>query len=315
MRVLVCGSNYGRTYITALTRNPRKYQLAGVLAQGSLRSHEVAALHDVPLYCTTDELPDNIHLACAAMNSAAWPLVLQLIRRGIHVLCEHPYPPGLLKRAMNLAQKQSVQFHLNGHFALLPAPRAFIRSCRRASVHNIPEFVEIMTTERALYATLDILMSAVGYQHPLRARVLSRSAKFVLLEGSLGKIPLCLSVQVSGKRGRARLADGSPEYLVDQRLTIAFPTGVLTLLTTAGPVFWNRNPAQGLDSEGPLWTVLFGQEPQTAAGVREQRIQANVEALNSIRRSILRHVIPEVQQHQHILPVSKAWELIGRQLY
>ena len=54
MRVLVCGSNYGRTYITALARNPRKYQLAGILAQGSFRSHEVAALSDVSLYHSTD---------------------------------------------------------------------------------------------------------------------------------------------------------------------------------------------------------------------------------------------------------------------
>jgi len=315
MRVLVCGSNYGRTYITALARNPRKYQLAGVLAQGSLRSHEVAALNDVPLYHSTDELPDDITLACAAMSSVAWPVVLQLIRRGIHVLCEHPYPPGLLKRAMDLARKQSVQFHVNGHFSLLPAPSAFIRACRRASRRTVPEFIEIMTTERALYATLDILMSAVRDQRPLRARVSSRSTKFVLLEGTLGKIPLCLSVQVSGKQRSGRLADGSPEYLPDQRLTLAFPTGVLTLLSTPGPVLWNGNPVHALRSEEPLWTVVFGQEPQNSAALCEQRIQANVAALNSIRRWILGHVLPDTQQPQHILAVSKAWESIGRQLY
>ena len=315
MRVLVCGSNYGRTYITALARNPRKYQLAGILAQGSVRSHEIAALNDVPLYCSTDELPDNIHLACAAMNSAAWPVVLQLIRRGIHVVCEHPYLPGLLKVAMESARKRSVQFHVNGHFASLPAPSAFIRACRRVSNRKVPEFGEIITTERALYATLDILMSAVGSQQPLRARVLSRNTKFVLLEGRMGTIPLCLSVQVSRKQGKGQLADGSPEYLLDQRLTLAFSTGVLTLLSTAGPVVWNRNPAQVLSSEEPLWTVFFGQEPQTAADLRDQRIQANVGALNSIRRSILGHRPPELQQPQHILAVSKAWELIGRQLY
>ena len=314
MRVLVCGSNYGRAYITALARNPRKYQLAGILAQGSFRSHEVAALSDVPLYHSTDELPDNIHLACAAMSSAAWPVVLQLIRRGVHVLCEHPYPPALLKRAIDLARKQGVQFHVNGHFALLPAPGAFIRACRRIGERKAPEFVEVITTERALYATLDILMSALGARQPLRARVLSRDQKFVLLEATLGTTPLRLSVQVSGKQGRGRLADGSPEYLLDQRLTLAFPSGMLTLLSTAGPVLWNGNPAQMSSDEGPLWTLVFGQEPQTSADLREQRIQANVAALNSIRRSILGHVLPDSQQPQHILAVSQAWESIGRQL-
>ena len=315
MHVLVCGSNYGRSYITALARNPRKYQLGGILAQGSRRSQEVAALNDVPLYRSIDELPNNIHLACAAMSSAAWPVVLQLMRRGIHVLCEHPYPPGLVKKAMDLARKQGVQFHVNGHFALLPGPSAFIRASRRTGRRNVPEFVEAMTTERALYAALDILMCAVGVHPPLRVRKVSRSRKFVRLEGTLGTIPLCLFVQISGKHERIRLADGSPEYLLDQRLTLAFPTGVLTLLSTAGPVLWNKNPAQAPSSEEPLWTVLFGREPQTAADLREQRIQANVAALDSIRRSILGHPPPEVQRHQHILGVSKAWESIGRQLY
>jgi thiazolinyl imide reductase len=313
MRVLVCGSNYGRSYVTALARNPNKYQLAGILAQGSFRSHEVAALNDAPLYHSTDELPGNIDLACAAMSSEAWPVVLELIRRGIHVLCEHPYPPRLLKRAIDLARKQGVQFHVNGHFASLPAPSAFIRACRRGK-RGAPEFIEIMTTERALYSTLDILISALGSRQVLRARGLSRSKKFVLLEGTLGTKPLRLSVQVSRKHDRGGLADGSPEYLLDQRLTVAFPTGVLTLLSTAGPVLWNGNPAQVLNDEEPLWTVLFGQEPQTRADWREERIQANVAALNSIQLSILGHVLPDAQQPQHILAVSQAWETIGRQL-
>jgi thiazolinyl imide reductase len=314
MRVLVCGSNYGRTYIAALARNPRKYQLAGILARGSFRSHEVAALNDVPLYHSTDEVPDNIHSACTAMSSDAWPVVLQLIRRGIHVLCEHPYPPRLLRRAMDLARNQGVQFHVNGHFASLPAPSAFIRACRRIGKRQTLEFGEVMTTERALYTSLDILMSALGSHDAFRARVLSHTAKFVLLEATLGTTPLRLSVQVSGKQGRGRLADGSPEYLLDQRLTVAFPTGVLTLLSTAGPVLWNGNPARMLNDEEPLWTVLFGQEPQAPADLREERVQANVAALNSIRRSILGHVLPDAQQPQHILAVSKAWEVIGRQL-
>lgn len=314
MRVLVCGTNYGRTYIAALARQPRKYELAGILAQGSLRSHEVAALNGVPLYRSADEVPADIDLACAAMSSSAFPVVLQLMRRGIHVLCEHPYTPGPLKEAMDIARKRSLKFHVNGHFANLPAPAAFIRACRRTSKLDNPELVEIMTTERALYATLDILMCGVGAAHTLQVRVQSRRPRFVFLEGRLGRIPLWIAVQVSGKGGR-RLADGSPAYLLDQRLTVVYPTGVLTLLATAGPVFWNRNPAQMLDSKEPLWRVFSGPDSQTAADLREQRVWANVEALNSIRKSILGNSTPEAQQPQHVLQVSKAWESIGRLLY
>jgi len=315
MRVLVCGSNYGRAYITALARNPRRYQLTGILAQGGARSQQVAAANGVPLYCSTEELPDNIDFACTAMSSAAWPVVLRLIRRGIHVLCEHPHPAGTLKKALALARKHSVQFHVNGHFANLPAPRAFIQHCQRTSKLASPELIEVLATERSLYGALDILMSAAGGRQQLRVRALSHRSRFVLLEGTLGKIPLRVSVQVSGKKGSGRLADGSPGYLLDQRLTVMFPAGLLTLLSMAGPVVWNITPAHVVGNDTPLWTVLCDQAPCSLADLREQRINANIEALNSIRRSIMGRGTPETQQPQHILRVSEAWESIGRQLY
>ena len=313
MRVLVCGSNYGRTYINALAREPHKFQLAGILAQGSVRSQRLAALNSVPLYRSADELPDTINLACAAMSSDAAPVVLQLIRRGIHVLCEHPYPSDWLKRAFYLAQERGVQFHVNGHFANLPAPEKFIRECRQAGERVRPEFLEVMATERSLYGALDILLAAAGSRQPLRVHVLSRQTKFVLLEGNLGRVAVRLSVQASQK-GRGRLIDGSPDYLVDQRLTAAFPAGLLTLSSMAGPVLWNRTPSQAEDEE-PLWSVVCSRATRTLAELGEHRTRANVAALNAIRQSILGLGTPGTQHPQHILRVSKTWELIGRHLY
>lgn len=215
---------------------------------------------------------------------------------------------------MNLARKHGVQFHVNGHFANLPAPQAFIWECGQASKQARPQFVDVMATERSLYGVLDILMAAIGSQQPQQLHVLSQRTSFVMLEGTLGKVPVRFSVQVSGKKGKGRLADGSSGYLLDQRLTVAFPTGLLTLLSAAGPVVWNRTPAH-VQNEEPLWSTLCGQATRTVAELREERIQANVEALNAIRQSTLRHGTPQIQQPQHILQVSKAWEVIGRQLY
>jgi yersiniabactin synthetase, thiazolinyl reductase component len=314
LQVLVCGSNYGRSYVTALRHEPRKYELAGILARGSARSQRIAAANGVPLYRSTDEIPDNIGVACAAMSSTAWPLVLKLVRRGIHVLCEHPYPAGRLRQALALASKHNVQFHVNGHFASLPAPQAFVRECQRTAKPAGPEFVDVMATERSLYGALDILASAVGQLSPSRVRVLSRRAKFVLLEGAIGKLPARLTVQVSSQKDRGQLADGSLAYLLDLRLTVAFPTGLLTLLSIAGPVVWTKAPAQVWGNREPLSTIYHHQN-QTLADLGQQRIQANVEALNSLRNAILGHGAPKSQQPEHILRVSKAWEHIGRQLY
>ena len=313
MQVLVCGSNYGRTYIAAIARQPRQYQLAGILANGSLRSQRLALLNGVPLYLSADEIPDKIDLACAAMSSAAFPVVLQLIRRGIHVLCEHPYPAGQLKKALDLAHKHNVHFQVNGHFANLPAPRGFIAECRQAAKLAPATFVEAMATERSLYAALDILAAAMGKFRLSRVRVLSRWSGFVLLEGALGKTPAHFLVQVSGGERAAKLPDGSPGYMLDQRLTVAFPSGLLTMLSIAGPVLWSRTPVN-TQNDKTLWKILGGPTTQSVAELRDQRIRANISALNMIGQSIMGRGTPEMQQPQHILQVSKACELIGRLL-
>ncbi len=315
LRVLVCGTNYGRAYLAALARSPHKYELVGILAQGSARSRDLATAKGVPLYGSAEELPDNIDLACAAMSSAAWPVVLLLIRHGVHILCEHPQRPETLKKAIAAARKRNLQFHLNGHFGNLPSARAFARACERAGKLTRPEFIEVLATERSLYATLDILRMALGKLRPLRVRRLAQRTPFVLLEGSLGKVPIQFKVQVSGERGTGQLADGSPDYVLDQRVTVGFPSGLLTLLSIGGPVVWNANSAHAIENGTSLWSILCEQETKTVDDLREQRIQANLDALNSIRQSILGHGTPQAQQPQHILEVSGAWESISRQLY
>ena len=76
----------------------------------------------------------------------------------------------------------------------------------------------------------------------------------------MGKMPVRLSVQVSGKKGSGQLADGSPAYLLDLRLTMAFPTGLLTLLSVTGPVVWTSAPAQVLGNSEPLSAICSSRE-------------------------------------------------------
>src|SRR5262249_18031049 len=90
IRVLVCGTNYGRAYLRAISRRADAFELVGVLARGSCRSHQVADENGVPLYLNLREMGKNVDLACAAMSSSAWPVVIKLLERGVHVLCEHP---------------------------------------------------------------------------------------------------------------------------------------------------------------------------------------------------------------------------------
>ncbi len=89
-RVLLCGSNYGRSYLAPLEEHADRYLPVALLARGSDRSQALARRHDLTLCHTVAELPEAIDLACAALPAAADDLVLALLDRGLHVLCEHP---------------------------------------------------------------------------------------------------------------------------------------------------------------------------------------------------------------------------------
>ena len=107
LHVLVCGTNYGRMYLEAIRLGGAGYRLAGILGRGSARSQQMACEHGVALYRCVEELAPGIDLACAAMGAAAFDVVLGLLARGIHVLCEHPQKVRYLQSALDAAASRS----------------------------------------------------------------------------------------------------------------------------------------------------------------------------------------------------------------
>ena len=316
LRVLLCGTNYGRVYLNAISRRTDAFVLVGVLAKGSRRSHHLAAENGVPLYVDPREVgKDCVDLACAAMGSSAWQVVIKLLEQGIHVLCEHPQVSSALMAGLRLASRRKIKFHLNGHFGDLPAARAFARHCSRLCKSENPVFLQALATERSLYGLLDILKLSLGSLDPCRVRVLHREKRFCSLSGTIGGLPSYLLMQVSGTSRGRHLPDGSPAYLFDHRLAVGFPSGVLTLTSMSGPVLWNSAPTHARRTRDFLWTSFYDQGTRTRDDLWRQRIEANIAALESIRKAILGGQTAEPQRPSHILEVSRAWESVGRCLY
>ena len=314
IRILVCGTNYGRSYVQAIGREPRAYVLAGILARGSSRSHSLARTNDVPLWKTPENLPSDIDLACAALPSSASRVVLGLLDRKIHVLCEHPQTARFLKSALKKARVRGVCFHLNGHFADLISAQTFIRKCCQVLKRDTLEFIEVIAADRALYAALDILRRSLGSVDCFLRRAARSAAPFSTLVGSMGDVPAVFSVQTSRRADHHPLRDSDSRYLADLRLSIAFRSGTLAMLSVAGPVIWNANYARQGAKAGPLWEVLSGAQPARAAQVRRQRIDANRRAIASLLRAARKGATFPEQSPEHLLEVSRAWEKLGRML-
>ncbi len=309
-RVLVCGSNYGRIYFEAMKRSGGAYEPAGLLARGSPRSVALAQSAGVPLYRSAGEVPAGIDVACAALGMGAETVTLALIDRGIPLLCEHPQRPAFLRRALGTARRRRTPFHLNGHFSLLQAPRAFIEEARRLGAAEPLLFSHGQATDRSLYGLIDIAAQALPDFSPGRFRAVSRQPPWVALRGRLNGAATLLEIQWPF---RSELPDGSPHYLLDLRIALGFRSGILTLLSVAGPVVWNGNLGRIEAGGKQLWRVLRGAGDRTGKAFQESRVRANLLALDALVEEIASGRRPPEQNPGRILAVSRLWERLTEQ--
>jgi len=309
-KVLVCGSNYGRVYIEALKLTGSRHTLAGILARGSPRSREVARKEGVRLYRTVSELPSDIELACVAVGSSAIEVVFELLKRGIPVLCEHPLKAGDVCRALKLAQAAGTVFNVNGHFADLETVAPFHRTCRQLGENQPVIAIDLMVVDRSLYGGLDIVRRSLHSSTPFEFRRNGKSGPFERLAGTIGGTPITVSVQTSGVRTDSSLEDGSPEYLTDIRVCMIYQSGILTLLSIAGPVIWNRNYIRFAAERGFMCDLLSPFEI-SGSDLSRMRIQANLRAVGRIFEQVQSARIAPGQQPQELMEVAELWETVG----
>lgn len=294
--MLVAGANYGRAYLSALAHAPERFLSAGLLATGSARSIRAAAEFEVPLYRSLDELPEGIDLVCAAVGTGGFPVVLDLLRAGVPVLCEHPLTPALLDSAIQEARTHALLFHVNGHFSMLPASREFSR--RVAQLAEPPAFVDVMATDRSLYAVLDILFQSLNGPGTLEIESVQAGQPFALVKSAFNGIAVLFRLQFPRVNA---IPDGNAAYLVDYQITAGFRSGILTLLSMGGPVIWTANYAY-------VQTKSFeGTQQAGSDELRAQRRDANLEAIERI----LSRTTPPEQQPGHLHAVSAAWQQVG----
>src|ERR1700723_121767 len=102
-RVILCGTNYGASYLPALDGR-HGFALAGIVARGGSRSQRLARKFGVPLPRSAGEAPPA-GAACVAGGDAAvaGEPSRGFLRRGVHVLCEHPVASRPMAGALALA--------------------------------------------------------------------------------------------------------------------------------------------------------------------------------------------------------------------
>ncbi|MFD7956176.1 Gfo/Idh/MocA family oxidoreductase [Streptomyces ardesiacus] len=262
LRVLVCGTNFGRFYAEAVRRRPG-YVLAGILSRGSAASRAYAQSLGVPFLTDADDLPAGIDAACVAVSSSisggrGTELARALMDRGIHVLQEHPVHLTELTGNLTHARRRGVQYRLNTHYPHVAPVRAFVEATRRLVAEQRPLFVDAATPVHLMHPLVDILGRAMGTLRPWRfADPAPLPAEigpqpFRSLHGVFAGVPLTLRVH-----HQLDPSDRDNHALHWHRISVGTEGGVLTLADTHGPVLWSPRLHIGRDAhrrfvlEGP----------------------------------------------------------------
>lgn len=244
LRVLVCGTNFGRFYAEAVQTRPG-YVLAGILSRGSAVSRACARRFGVPHYTDVTQLPDDVDAACVVVGASisggeGTELATALIGRGIHVLQEHPVHLDEMTRCLKLARRHHVQYRVNTHYPHVEPVRQFIAATQRLTERQKPLFLDAATPVHLMYPMVDILGRALGSLRPWQFGDVSPSdaavgpQPFRTLHGRFGGVPLTLRVQ-----NQLDPSDRDNHALHWHRLSLGTEGGVLTLADTHGPLLWS----------------------------------------------------------------------------
>jgi thiazolinyl reductase component of yersiniabactin synthetase len=244
-RVLIVGAKFGEVYLNAFLTPLAGLDLAGLLARGSQRAHQLAHDFGIPLYTSLEHLPNDIDIACVVVRSSVAQgegsqLAADLLRRGIHVVQEHPLHSDDMTRLQALARVGGLVYWVNSFYPHVPAGRCWIERASRVRTlldGQAPCSAHLTTSRQLLYSTLDLLLQACGVTEGDEVRVENLEGgddHFGLL--ALGLPGGCRAVL----RLQAYLDTSDPDMfsLVMHQTSLVWPSGYLTLEASYGPVLW-----------------------------------------------------------------------------
>jgi thiazolinyl imide reductase len=332
LKIVVAGTSFGRVYVDAVRSRPDLFTLAGLLARGGEFSRQYARTIGVSLYTSVKEVPDEVDIACVVVRSGATggpgaELAQDLLRRGIHVLQEHPVHVAEVQACMRAARAGGAAYAVNTLYPYVRPIRRFLAAAAALRRRGPLTFIDAACNSQVAYPLLDVLGRAAGRLRPwsfgerqpvgddLSALATGRQP-FESLHAVIGGVPVTLRVQ-----NQVHPGDPDNHSLLMHRISIGAEGGVLTLADTHGPVLWNPRMHAGRDDTGRLimggpGTDRLGVPSTTVLG--EERMwtyhqvfaelwpEAVVTALLGLMRDV-EHPSGRSSAGQWALGVSQAW--------
>ncbi|CAI9121913.1 Gfo/Idh/MocA family oxidoreductase [Brytella acorum] len=257
LNVVVAGTGFGRVYLDALAKQDPAFRLTGLLARGGTTSRSIAAALGVPLYVAPENVPDSTDIVCVVVRSGATggpgsELAAHFLRRGIHVLQEHPVHHDEIAPCLKAARQGNAAYAVNTLHPNLAPARRFLAVAKVAIQQQKPAYLDIACNSQMLYPLLDLAGRALGGMRPWsfgEPMAGQGGHPLTTLHGCMNEVPLCLRVQ-----NAVHPDDPDNHSFLLGQMAIGFEGGVLALPELHGPVLWHARLHAPRTAEGRLIT-------------------------------------------------------------
>lgn len=312
-RVLVCGTQYGQTYLHALDET-KDFEVCALMAKGSDRSIKLSEQWATSLYTHVEQLDEPVDLACVAIGGdIGTGIAIALLEKGVPVLIEHPISLENAQKLLNTAKENHTACHINSHFPNIYPIARFIELCRKINTKSTPNIINVACNSRTLFSMLDILMRCFGHfsVDDMKSTTMGVSEAYQNCSLTLNDIPCSLVYQKW--RGKN---DDSQDSPLGHEITITYPEGVLRLGGTFGPCQWFPLLAGGLSYHLPVYSEHNNRnQPITNTDVIQWRKEANKQAVRDLYEShITGRSVDDYQKGGYLIHLCKTWTQLFTQL-
>lgn len=322
-KVIVCGTTFGQIYLEAIKHNPN-LELVGIMAQDSERSNLTAQKYMVPLLHSVKELPEDIDIAFVVIRSGCLggpgtDIAKSLLKRGIHVLQEHPVHYKDIEELAKIANSQKKVYLVGNLYKHMEQVKNFIACAKELNEKNELLFIKAAFSSQVSYPAMDILIEALPAGLGLTMENQVECGGFKILTGKIKGLPFVFEIhhEINPK-------DPNNNMNVMHEMEFLYGAGRLLLSNTFGPLFWypkmnteidhavDRNyPSYMLENSG-MRLGRFGCE--SFKDVLEQLWPAAVgQDINSMEQTVGRKGTM-VKALQKEMAVAKLWNQITSEI-
>ncbi|CVI64924.1 Oxidoreductase family, NAD-binding Rossmann fold [Clostridiales bacterium CHKCI001] len=329
LRVVVCGTHFGKVYLKGIEYLNERYELVGIVARGSRQAQKCAQKYNVPLITKVEELEEkDVDLACVVIRSAiiggaGTDLGINILKRGISVLQEQPVHFEDYVKCLKVAKDNNCLYSFNGFYSNLNISKCFIEAAKKISAKSQINYIDAACSVHVLFPLIELIGKALeGFGSYRFERIEANCQEyFTEIRGEIKRIPFSLKVI---NKMNASDPDNGMEMI--HKLSIGGDAGTLVMTDTNGMVVWNPRMKIPHDADGvldmsgndkeakmPVSEILY---PYVSQNYKEMYEKTWPQGIGNSLNDFTEEIVEEdkrvtLQRMQFQMEVCKVWGIIG----